>query len=365
MAMRSRFTLLLGSLCALACGLPAQGFAQIKLTYATYISDVYSTTKSELWFMDEVEKRTNKQIVFERYLSGSLLKASDLFPGLQRGAADLVSGAPTAYNRKQYPLANVTLPFMTDHPDVVTKAFTELLASNADLRREFESKNAKILFARGYTENTLWTRVPVATAEDFKGKKIRAVLAIADALEKLGTVTVNMSFPDAVEGVERGIVDGMSSTPFDSAASAGLQEITKFGSDGGRMGVYAANIFAMNQKRWDSLSKEHQKIISEVAAEATVYATKLQDEEVQKAAEKICAAKGKLKLNLFSDAEAAKVRAIAQKPIQDDWFKWVSEASKVDGPKLLAEYAALIGKYEPTSTYVPGFQRVQKICGPL
>lgn len=365
MAVRSRLSLLLGALCALATGLPSPGSAQTKLVYATYISDVYSTTKSELWFMDEVEKRSNKQIVFERYLSGALLKASDLFPGLQRGAADLVSGAPSAYNRKQYPLANVTLPFMTDHPDVVTKAFNELLETNADLRREFESKNAKILFARGYTENTLWSRMPITTAEDFKGKKIRAVLAIADVMEKLGAVTVNMSFPDAVEGVERGIVDGMSSTPFDSAASAGLQEITKFGSDGGRMGVYAANIFAMNQKRWNSLSKEHQKIISEVAAEATVYATKLQDEEVQKAAEKICGAKGKLKLNLFSDAETAKVRAIASKPIQDDWIKWVSESTKVNAPKLLADYASLVEKYEKTSTYMPGFQRVQKLCGPL
>lgn len=365
MTMRSRFSLLLSSICALVAGLPAQGFAQTKLIYATYVSDVYSTTKSELWFMDEIEKRTNKQIVFERYLSGSLLKASDLFPGLQRGAADVVSGAPSAYNRKQYPLANVTLPFITDRPDVVTKAFTDLFESNADLRREFESKNAKVLFARGYAENTLWSRVPIATAEDFKGKKIRAVLAIADVMEKLGAVTVNMSFPDAVEGVERGIVDGMSSTPFDSAAGAGLQEITKFGSDGGRMGVYAANIFAINQKRWNSLSKEHQKIFSEVAAEAVVYSTKLQDEEVQKAAEKICGAKGKLKLNLFSDAEAAKVRAIAMKPIQDEWIKWASDGAKINAPKLLADYTALVAKYEQTSTYVPGFQRVQKICGPL
>jgi TRAP-type C4-dicarboxylate transport system substrate-binding protein len=207
--------------------------------------------------------------------------------------------------------------------------------------------------------------VPIATAEDFKGKKIRAVLAIADVMEKLGAVTVNMSFPDAVEGVERGIVDGMSSTPFDSAAGAGLQEITRFGSDGGRMGVYAANIFAINQRRWNSLSKEHQKIISEVAAEATVYANKLQDEEVQKAAEKICGAKGKLKLNLFSDAETARVREIAMKPVQNDWIKGASEATKVDTAKLLADYIALVAKYEKASTYVPGFQRVQKICGPL
>ncbi|MBI2736328.1 MAG: TRAP transporter substrate-binding protein DctP [Rhodospirillales bacterium] len=367
MTLRGCISLFGGSLCALISLLPSQGMAQQKLIYATYVSEAYSTTKSELWFMDEVEKRTNRQIVFERYLSGSLLKASDLFPGLARGAADVVSGAPSAYNRKQYPLANVTLPFITDHPDVVTKAFGELFETNADLRREFESKNARVLFTRGYAENTVWSRVPIATAEEFKGKKIRAVLAIADVLEKLGAVTVNMSFPDAVEGVERGIVDGMSSTPFDSAVGAGLQEITKFGSDGGRMGVYAANIFAINQKRWNSLSKEHQKIISEVAAEATVYATKLQDEEVQKAAEKICAAKAKLnlKLNLFSDAETAKVREIAAKPIQNDWIKWASEGTKVDAPKLLADYIALVAKYEKTSTYVPGFQRVRKICGPL
>jgi len=365
MKMRAHISLLLGCIGAFALGAPSSGQAQQKLIYATYISDAYATTKSELWFMDEVEKRTHGQIVFERYLSGSLLKAPDLFPGLARGAADIVSGAPSAYNRKQYPLANVTLPFITEKPDVVTKAFTELFEKNADLRREFESKNAKVLFTRGYVENTVWSRVPIATAADFKGKKVRAVLAIADALEKLGSVTVSMAFPDAVEAIERGIIDAMSSTPFDSAASAGLQEIAKYGSDGGRMGVYAANVFAINQKRWNSLSKEHQKIFTEVAAEAREYATKLMNEEVQKAAEKICGAKGKLKLNLFSDAEAAKVREIAGTAVRKDWLKWVSESTKADGPKLLADYEALVGKYDKTSTYVPGFQRVQKLCGPL
>ena len=53
------------------------------------------------------------------------------------------------------------------------------------------------------------------------------------------------------------------------------------------------------------------------------------------------------------------------KPVQNDWIKGASEATKVDTAKLLADYIALVAKYEKASTYVPGFQRVQKICGPL
>ena len=51
--------------------------------------------------------------------------------------------------------------------------------------------------------------------------------------------------------------------------------------------------------------------------------------------------------------------------MRNDWLKWVSESTKADGPKLLAEYEALVKKYDKTSTYVPGFQRVLKLCGPL
>ncbi|WP_340151248.1 TRAP transporter substrate-binding protein DctP [uncultured Sneathiella sp.] len=354
-----------GLMGVIALGSPSQGEAKETLTFATYVSEVYSTSQADIWLMDEIEKRSNGEITFERYFSGSLLKAPDLFPGLSRGAVDIVAGVPSAYNRNDYPLSNVTLPFITEKSDAVTKAFGELYKTNADLRNEYEGRNAKLLYTRGYAENTIWSRVPITKASDYKGLKIRAVLAIADVVEALGATTVAVPFPEAVEGMGRGVVDAMTAAPFDSAIKGGLSEVGKFGSDGGRMGVYAANMLAINLDRWNSLSPEDQKLITEVTAEAAARFDQMHAEEVKKAAEKLCAtvASSDLKINLFTDEAAAEVREIAFKPITDAWIKWASESANVDAKKVLDDYISLIRKYEPESTYKTGFEIYTEKCG--
>ncbi|TNE38859.1 MAG: hypothetical protein EP348_04415 [Alphaproteobacteria bacterium] len=355
----------LGLAGVIAAAAPVTVEAKVTLTFATYVSEGYTTSQADIWFMDEVEKRSKGEITFERYFSGSLLKAADLFPGLARGAADIVAGVPSAYNRNDYPLSNVTLPFITEKADAVTKAFGELYDTDADLRKEYEGRNAKLLYTRGYAENSIWSRVPITKAADYNGLKIRAVLAISDAVTALGATTVSVPFPEAVEGMGRGVVDAMTSAPFDSAIKSGLPEIAKYGSDGGRMGVYAANMLAMNLDRWKSLSPADQKLISDVSAEAAARFDQLHAEEVRKAAMKLCqiVSKGKIKINLFSDEAAAKVREIAFKPIKEAWIKWASKAANVDAGKVLDTYTSLIRKYEGESTYKTGFQIYKENCG--
>ena len=50
------------------------------MAYATFFSDVYAGSKTDIWFMEEVEKRSGNAIKFERYWANSLMKATDLLP---------------------------------------------------------------------------------------------------------------------------------------------------------------------------------------------------------------------------------------------------------------------------------------------
>src|SRR5690554_2658536 len=103
---------------AIGCGVLAAvaataAAAAEKLVYANPYAEVYTPSKIDLWMMDEIEKRTNGELKFETYFSGSLLKVADVFPGLQNGAADMVEGVPSAYNRSDYRLTNVAMPFIS------------------------------------------------------------------------------------------------------------------------------------------------------------------------------------------------------------------------------------------------------------
>ena len=363
--MSSRITrLVVAALAASLATWSLQAGAQAtrKLTYATYIPDTFAMTKADLWFMDEVTKRTNGKITFERYFAGSLLKASDILPGVSAGAADIGNSVPSAYNRQDYPLSNITLPFITTRVDSLTHAFKDLYDSSPQFRKEYESRGLKLLYAPAYAENTIWSNKEIAKPADVKGLRVRAVLAVGDALSKMGASIVAIPFPDAIEGMRRGAVDAMSAAPFDTAVSAGLPEIAPFGSDVGRMGVYAVSATVINQKTFDSLDKDTQKVILEVAAQAPAQYFKMLDDILDQGAKKVAerVKSGKVKIDLFSEADVQQMRSTIGAEIHKEWIATANKAG-YDGAALLKEFNALTTKYDMKSTYVTGFERVKKL----
>lgn len=333
-----------------------------KLIYATYIPDTLSVVKADKWFMDEVTRRTNGRITFEVYLSGALLKAGDVLPGVAAGAADLGMSVPSAYNRRDYPLSNITLPYISDKVDSVTFAFKDMYESNADLRKEYESRGLKLLYAPAAGENTIWSIKPIAKPDDIRGLKVRAVLGIGDALAKLGAAPVAIPWNDALEGMQRGVVDAMSSAPFDNAVTGGLVDIAKYGSDGGRMGIYAVYTTVMSRKTYDSLDKETQKVIDQVASEAPGHYIELLDSVMDESAKKVAdrVRSGALKIDLFSDSDVDRVRTTVGREIYKEWVD-IANKSGYDGQKLLDQFIAAVHKYDAKSRYVTGFERVKKL----
>ncbi len=334
-----------------------------KLIYASYISEVYSASKTDIWMMQEITKRSGGEITFEQYWSSSLLKAPDLFPGLASGAADIVLGAPHAYNVREYPLANVVMPFTSTRADAMTYAWQDLYKNNADFRHEYESKGAKVLYSLAWAENTIWSKRPLNKVADFEGLKVRAVPTISGALQKLGATPVALAWPDGLEGIRRGVVDAMSSAPFDSAVHGGIHEVAKYVTDAGGTGIFAMATIAMSLDRYNRLSPAHRKIIDEVASEAPSHGLGFMEGTMNSAVDKLCALKEKITIGVFPPEEVARVQDIAASKVQDEWLARVKAETKADGRAMLDEYMGYVKKYEATSTYVSGFERYGKACG--
>lgn len=358
---------LIGIICLVVLGGPIGGIKEAggveKMSYATYFSDVYAGSKTDIWFMEEVEKRSGGEIKFERYWANSLIKATDLMPSLKSGAADVVHSAPVGYNGKEYPLAAVMMPFLSSKADAVARAYIDLINSNADLKNEFESKGAKVLYSFAWAENTLWSKRPFTKIADLKGLKVRAPPPIADALVKLGGTPVALAWTEGIEALQRGVVDGFSSAPFDSAVLGNVQDVAKHGSDLGGSGIFASTIVAMSKGRYEKLSEQLRKVIDEVAAEMPAKAAHFNNASIALAVDKLCAMKEKLVVSKFSDEERRKVQQDIAKSMQADWLARIAKETKVDGQKLLDQLIASIRKHEPASTYTPGFELYEKKCG--
>ncbi len=347
--------------CAIALSATSAAAAE-KFVYATYFSDVYSASKTDLWFMGEIEKRSGGEIKFEKFWNQSLMKGAELFPGLRSGAADVVNGAPSGYNVREYPLANVLLPLTSQKADAVALAWNKLYAENADFRREFESKGAKVLYAGPWAENSVWSRKPLVKAEDYKGARIRAVPPISEAYSALGSTPIALTWPDGLEGLQRGVVDAMTG-PFDSTVLGGAHEVGRYGSDGGALGIYAMAVVAISLDRYNKLSERHRRIIDEVSAEALKMSLKFNDESVGGVVDKLCGMKDKLNVGVTSAEELEKIRKVAVSPLQDAWLKRVKNETKADGRAMLDQFVGYVREFEKTSTYVPGFERYLQKCG--
>ena len=340
----------------------AQAIEPRKLTYATYIPDTYALVKVDKWFMDEVTKRTDGAITFEPYYNGTLLTASDMLPGIAAGAADMGNSVPSVYNRADYPLSNITLPFITERVDSVSKAFKALYEENEAFRKEYEDKGIRLLYDPAYGENTLWSTKPVAKPDDVNGLRVRAVLAIGDALADLGASTVAIPWNEALEGMQRGVVDAMSAAPFDTAVAGGLPEVAPYGSDVGRMGVYAVSATVLNVDTWSKLEPEVQDIFNQVAAEVPDYYIGLLNKTVDEAAQKVAdrVKSEELTLQRFSDADRQAIIAKAGAPIEKAWIEKADTAG-VDGTAVLKQYKDLVTKFDEESAYTPGFDRVEAL----
>lgn len=303
---RSRFGRCLGLVAAFAIGVTGAHAAE-KMSYATFFSDVYAGSKTDIWFMEEVEKRSGGEIKFERYWANSLVKATDLLPSLKSGAADIVNSSPVAYNGKEYPLAGVMMPFLTTQADSAVLAWRDLYQNNADFRNEFESKGVKVLYPFAWAENTMWSRKAAGKIADLKGLKVRAPPPIADAILKLGGTPVAIAWTEGIEALQRGVVDAFSSAPFDSAVHGNLQDVAKHGTDLGGSGIFGLTVIAISAQRYNKLSDKHKKVIDEVSAEMPGKAAHFNDISINSAVDKLCGMKEKLTFTKYSDADRDQV----------------------------------------------------------
>ena len=342
----------------LADGAAAQ---QIKLIYSTYLPETYSSVACDAHFMDEVTKATDGRVTFEKYYASSLLNAVDTMPGIGRGAADVGTSFPGGYNRAQYPLSNIVLPFVTENQVAASLALRDLLKEDKEFQSEYEKKNLKLLYSLVPDIHTIWSREPIRTADDLKGKRIRALLAPGDGIKKLGGTPVAMQFPDAIEAMNRGAIDAFANVPFDLGVTAGVHKASKSVTDAGRMGTYAASATAMNLAKWNGLPADVQKAM--LAAADSVYDCffEIVKRDVQKAVDTLGKEK-KIEVVTFAPEESQRIRETVGRELWGEWVAWATKEG-YDGQRLLDRYLELVAMHEKQHPSKTGFELYKEQYG--
>ena len=324
----------------------------ITLVFSSYLKEDFTNNLTCKFWMDEVTRRTNGQVKFKTYYSGTLLKGKESLPGCGRGQCDLTL-CPDAYTADRHPLSMVqTLLFMSDKMDSYLRACYRLFTTEPLLIEEFTKNNVHFLVEIPVSSNILGAREKINNIELLKNKRIRAMALTADVLSILGATPVGLALGEVYDGLDKGVIDAYSLTDFTLASMFRLYEVAPYMIDTG-MGQFGGMFFVMNKKKWDKLPQDIQKIMTQVAKESIDKHVALYQKVEGKMVDRAHA--GGAKVVILSDEEKAKWKETAGPKL---WNKWVDEKNSkgLKGRQIFEKWQELIEEENKVSSYKSAYE---------
>lgn len=233
---------------------------ELKLS-TMFPSTHFIVTMAMVPWAEEIEKRTDGRVHFTVFSAGSALgDATKQFDQARAGVVDVSVGIP-AIPRGRHPRSVlVELPFTVPDATIGTCA---LMKVQDQVKPDYPG--TKILYLTVTEPSAAHTTKKIETLDDLKGLRIRTPTpAITAMLEEIGATPVGMPPTEIYESVERGVIDG-NIMPWGPVGAFKLQEVLKYHLDAGINPVAMYIVF--NQRKFDSLPADVQKVIDEVSEE--------------------------------------------------------------------------------------------------
>ncbi|WP_108660096.1 TRAP transporter substrate-binding protein [Acuticoccus kandeliae] len=236
--------------------------AEYELKVSTMFPSTHyiQTLALEPW-AEEISKRTDGRVNFTFFPAGSSLgNATKQFDQARAGVVDVSVGIPAIPRGRHPRMVLIELPFTVPDSEVGTCA---LMKVKDDIQPDFDGTH--ILSLTVTEPSGAHTNKQIKTLDDLKGMRVRTPTpAITAMLELIGATPVGMPPTEIYESVERGVIDG-NIMPWGPVGAFKLYEVLKYHLDAAinPVGMYVV----FNQRKYDSLPEDIQKVIDEVSAE--------------------------------------------------------------------------------------------------
>jgi tripartite ATP-independent transporter DctP family solute receptor len=305
----------------------AVGATTLKLAHAAPESDLQQDMS--LFFKKEVEARTNGDIKINIYPQGQLGSDKQMIDGSRAGIVDFAMVGLNNYNGLMPESSAFTLPFMFPNRETAYKVLDG--APGQEVLKNMEQFGLKGL---GYPENGYRNMTnnekPIRVPADVKGLQMRVngSKALNDMFNELGANPQQLPVAELYTALETGVVDSQDH-PISVTLSFKFFEVQKYLSM--TQHAYSPLVLTMNNKKFNKLSADEQKIITEVAAEAVAMQRKLSIAKEDKMIADLKA--GGMEVN--SDVDGAAFQAA----IQPVWSAYIEKNGDAMIKKIVAAAA--------------------------
>jgi TRAP-type C4-dicarboxylate transport system substrate-binding protein len=293
---------------------PGAGLAEsvepITLNYVSYVTLAHETAfkffKQE--FIDKINEAAKGKLFIKVRGGPEVIREVDLGVSLQKGNIDMAN-IPTAFLESLVPAADLTK--LSDYT-----AWEERENGIYEYIKDMYKKAGLFYLGRGQATEpkyfVMYLNKLVQKPADFVGLKLGGTSAFHGWYQKLGAVPVSLSMPDLFSSLDRGLVDGLSTSIY-LGATLGLYDVAKYIV---RDGVYICTVSTLiNLDTWNRIPTHLQKLLGETMAEFEKKYTPWD------AAKRDAA---------FKKAEAAGSKIITFQPDMDEWFRKCAEEGAVE-----------------------------------
>ena len=269
------FTLAFAALACLGLTLPQVSFAADKpvtLRLGHPMAPGNNVTVGYEKFKELVEKKSNKKIRIQIFGNCQLGSDRVTTEAAQAGTLDMSSSSSPNLASFSKAYMAIDLPYVTD-PKNQKKLYDAL--DNGELGKALdkvaESIGLKtIMFSEYGYRNFVSSNKPLEKVSDLMNLKVRTTdspVEVAVATE-LGMNPAPVAWGETYTALQQGTVDAEGNT-FSLLNDAKHSEVLKYAMNSEHN--YSMHILLMNKKKWDSLTPDQQKIITEAAREALVW----------------------------------------------------------------------------------------------
>lgn len=335
------------------------GWAQEGIVYSTYAHQTAISTRGNIWFIEEVAKRSNGKFkIKDTFFSGALLKGADQIQGLGNGIAD-AGYVCTGYDISRFPLASMAeMPYLTEKGDALAAAMNELYETYPPLKEEFHRNNLELLATESPSPMIIGVgkKTKIDSADDLAGLKIRAYGSYAELLKNAGgIVPVVVEVSEIGTGLQTGLIDGYSVLPLWYPAAANFIPLTTNIVSPGVGTYYSCNL-SMNLDTYNALDDDVKKIITDVRKEFPKKTIELTVEGDKATLEQGAAAGVNFYKFTPQEVDAWKNKLDVD-ALRASWIADRQKHTSANVTEFAEKLIPLVKKYEAQSTYTQEFPK--------
>lgn len=343
---------------ASACGSSAGGSDSteaIEFKFATYIGPTASEMQAMEWFASELKERSDGKYTIKPFYSESLLKSTDVIPGVSQGRADMGFTNPSGYHPAELSLTSVNeLPLQAINPAAHAGALQQLYAENDAFKAQYEKQGVHVLYFAPNGESIVGSEGPIENVEQLAEQKLRAIGQTANALQAAGVDVVSLPSSEIYQSLDQGLLDGFTTFPFATVEAMSLHEVIGHMTDIGT-GNYGVGAVVIGANRWENLPKDAQQLLTELSDEAMGKTL----ETLVAAQDHACATmrEAGVKMNAWASGEVDRLRESTKATEMAESWAAEQEAKDLPGNDVLSQFRSSYDEIAQENPYIPAVER--------